>query len=119
MATETKAPSMTEEVWQAQLLDLAHFLGWKHMHVRRSIGKGRQWTTATNVKGWPDLTLWNGKQQRVLFVELKSAAGVVSSDQTRVLASLRAAGAEVAVWYPDDLLEAHAVLAGRSRLVSI
>lgn len=108
------AATMTEADWQQQVIDLAHHLGWQHMHVRRSIGKGRRWTTATNVKGWPDLTLWNERQQRIVFVELKSTNGTVEPDQETVHASLRAAGLEVYVWRPDDLDVAHAALKPRS-----
>lgn len=102
--------AMTEAEWQEQLLDLAHMLRWQHLHVRRTIGKGRKWTTSTNVVGWPDLTLWNEQQQRVMFVELKSEAGKVSPEQEAVLASLAAAGLEVHIWRPSDLDAAHEAL---------
>lgn len=102
---------LSETEWQQQVIDLAHALGWQHLHVRRSIGKGQSWTTATNVKGWPDLSLWSERQRRVMFVELKTRTGVVSPDQQRVLASLEAAGQEVHVWRPADLDAAHAALA--------
>lgn len=42
----------TEAQWQAQVLQLAGALGWRSMHVRRSIGKGHQWTTSTSCVGW-------------------------------------------------------------------
>lgn len=106
---------MTETEWQEQLLELAHALGWQHMHVRRSIGKGKRWVTATNVSGWPDLTLWSERQQRIVFVELKSETGKTSDDQDVVLASLRAAGQEVHVWRPSDLDEAQRVLTAARR----
>ena len=98
------APKMREvEEWQPQFLDLAHMLGWQHMHVRRTIGKGRKWTTGTSVKGWPDLTLWHEGQVRLIFVELKSDDGRLSPDQEVVLASLDAAGQETYVFRPSDL----------------
>lgn len=104
---------MTEAEWQQQFLDLAHAYGWRHMHVRRSIGKGRRWTTATNVTGWPDLTLWHERQQRVLFVELKSADGQPSPEQVEVLASLaRAVPGGAHLFRPDDLEAARSLLAG-------
>jgi len=102
---------MTEAEWQQQFIDLAHFYRWKHMFVRRSVGRGRRWTTATNVPGWPDLFLWNEAQRRTMHVELKSEGGVLSDDQRRVLQSLEAAGQEVHVFKPDDLTDARLVLA--------
>ena len=96
-------PAISERDWQAQVVELAHKLGWKHMHVRTSRGKGGRHTTATNVDGWPDLFLWNERQQRTIFAELKSAKGVVSDDQRAVLRSLLLAGQEVHIWRPDDL----------------
>lgn len=103
-----------EAAWQGQVLDLAHALGWRTMHVRRSIGKGRRWTTATSVVGWPDLVLWSERHKRVVFVELKSESGLLSADQVEVLESLRAAGQQAYVWRPSDLDEAHRVLACRA-----
>lgn len=100
---------MTEAEWQQQVIDLVHLCGWKHMHARRSIGKGRKWTTALNVTGWPDLTLWKPGHGFV-FVELKSDTGWVTPEQREVLASLAAAGGEVHVWRPCDLDEAKRVL---------
>lgn len=44
---------MTEADWQGQVIDLAHAYQWRHLHVRRTIGKGKKWVTATNVAGWP------------------------------------------------------------------
>lgn len=96
----------TEAEWQEHVIEAAHLFGWRHLHVRRSIGKGRKWTTATNVRGWPDLFLWNETQRRTMAVELKSATGVVEPDQEAVLASLAAAGLEVHVWRPADLDDA-------------
>lgn len=103
---------VTEAQWQEQVFELAHLLGWRHMHVRRSIGKGRKWTTATNVTGWPDATLWNGRQKRIIFVELKSEKGKPTPEQIEVMASLEAAGQEVYLWRPSDLDVAHRVLRG-------
>ncbi len=105
-------PPMSETTWQEQLLDLAHFLGWKHMFVRKSIGKGRKWTTATNVKGWLDLTLWSERQQRVMFVELKSEDGKPTPEQLAMMASWERAGQEVYLWRPSDLEAAKVILQG-------
>jgi hypothetical protein len=106
---------ISETAWQEQVIDLAHTLGWRHMFVRRSIGKGRKWTTATNVPGWPDLTLWSEGRTRVIFAELKSESGKPSPDQIAVLRSLTNAGCETAIWRPSDLYHVALVLNGRAR----
>lgn len=93
---------MREADFATQLVDLANRCGWKHCHVRRTIGKGRRWTTGTSVKGWPDYYLWHPQAQDSLFVELKANDGHLSPDQVEVIASLRKAGLEVHVWAPRD-----------------
>lgn len=100
-----------EADFQEAVIEAAHVYGWKHMHVRRSIGKGRKWTTATNV-AWPDLTLWNERQQRFLVAELKSEMGVLSDQQVAVLSSLRAAGVEAYTWRPSSWPAIEMVLRG-------
>lgn len=101
---------MTEAEWQASVVDLARILGWRHMHARRSIGKGSRWTTATNVTGWPDLVLWSERQQRVIFAELKTDTGKLTTEQVEVLRSLRTAGAECHVWRPAQLKDIRDIL---------
>lgn len=66
--------------------------------------------------GFPD---WVIVGQAVLFRELKSADGVLSPEQTRVKYTLLAAGADFAVWRPDDLISGQiqrelAAIAGRT-----
>lgn len=92
---------MTSEAeLQAQVVELARICGWRTMHVRRSIGKGRRWTTSTSVVGWPDLALWRPGQ--FLLVELKTDRGQLSNEQAVVVASLRVAGVDARVWRPSD-----------------
>lgn len=100
---ESRGIGPTEAEHQAQVIELAHLLGWHHLHVRRSIGKGRTWVTATNVVGWPDLLLWHEQQRRVIAAELKSEKGTVTDEQRQVLDSLAAAGLETHVWRPSDM----------------
>lgn len=107
------AAKVDEATWQAQLIELAHMLGWAHLHVRRSIGKGRRWVTATNLDGWPDLTLirpTEGYDGEIIFVELKAEAGKVTDEQLAVHDMLRKAGHDVYVWRPSDLEAAQARL---------
>lgn len=104
---------MLESEWQTQIVDLAHLNGWRHLHVRRSIGRGQRWTTTTNVVGWPDLLLWHESDQRVLAIELKVGKNAPTVEQIEVLGSLRAAGIETAILWPDMLDEAVELLARR------
>lgn len=108
----------SEVEWQAQVVQLAGMLGWRHNHTRRSIGKGRKWTTATSVVGWPDLELWHEQQQRVIYAELKTRTGRLTPEQKATLISLARAGCEVAVWRPADLPDVHEALQGK-RLPSL
>jgi len=103
---------MSEQVWQQQFVQLAGYLGWKHLHVRRSLGRGRKWVTATNIDGWPDLHLWHETIQRAIYVELKSEAGRLRPQQIDVLGSLTRAGQEVYVLKPSDLELARRILSG-------
>ena len=104
----------TEAEFQQQVIDLAHLLGWKHLHVRRTIGRKNQWVTSTNVKGWPDLFMWNERQQRTIAAELKSATGEATDEQTAVLASLAASGVPSYLWRPSDWPEIETTLRGGS-----
>ena len=99
-----------EAEFQNQVVDLAHMLGWVHLHVRRSIGKGKQWVTATNLKGWFDLLFWHPVRGGLIAVELKSADGVLRPDQVEVADSFRAAGFAVYCWRPADMPEIQRVL---------
>lgn len=112
MARHT-AVAATEAEWQAQISHLAKILGWKVLHIRRSIGKGHRWTTTTSIIGWPDLTLWNERQQRIIFAELKSEHGVLTPEQIDVLHSLDRTGLETYVWRPAMLEEIRDILSGR------
>jgi len=106
--------TMTHEEWQAQVVELAHILGWKHLHVRRTIGRGRKWTTSTNRTGWPDLFLWHD-QRGFVAIELKVKPDKPTPEQVEVLDELARAGARTMVAYPDDLGEVQEILSGRSR----
>lgn len=93
---------MLESEFQESVLELAHLLGWKHLHVRRTIGRGKKWTTSTNRVGWPDLLLWKAGRGFVA-IELKVHPKKATPEQVEVLAELEAAGARTMVAYPEDL----------------
>lgn len=112
MRAVVRGPQPTEAEFQAAFVELARALGWRCNHTRRAIGKGRTWTTATSIVGWPDLTCGHAGQRRLIFVELKSAKGKVSEDQSKVLRWLQDCGQEVFVLRPDDWDRAVEILRG-------
>lgn len=91
---------ISEADFLSQILDLATLYGWEAAHFRPAqTSKG--WRTPVQGslgKGWPDLVLV--RRERLMFVELKTDKGVVSSDQHRVLEVLERTGAYVNVWHP-------------------
>lgn len=98
--------------WQQQVTDLAKMYGWQVLHVRKSIGKGKRWQTTTSIVGWPDIWAW--KPGRGFFaIEIKVAPDRVTDEQRAVLLSLRDAGAEAVVAYPEDLPAIQALLSRR------
>ena len=99
--------SPTEAEWQAIVIDLAHLHGWQVMHVHPMTSR-RGTRTPTSTIGWPDLVLWRPGQ--ILYRELKTDRGRITAAQTRVLASLDAAGGDVGVWRPKDWDQVHATL---------
>lgn len=93
--------TLTEAQWQAQVVEAAHLFGWQHLHVRRTIGRKKQWVTSTNVKGWPDLFLWH-PSHGFAAIELKVGRNTTTPEQVEVLTSLALAGARTLIAYPND-----------------
>jgi hypothetical protein len=97
---------VTETQLQSAVIECAQLLGWRVAHFRPAKTE-RGWRTPVqgDGKGFPDLVLVHTRQRRVLFVELKSAAGVVSAEQQDWLQRLMFAtgrNLQVALWRPDD-----------------
>lgn len=92
---------MTESELQAAVIELARLLGYLVAHFRPAQTE-RGWRTAVqgDGKGFPDLVL--AGRGRVLFVELKGAAGKLSDEQVGWLGLLKLSGAETFVWRPRD-----------------
>ncbi len=89
-------PEMSEAKLLAQVRALAAIRGWLCYHTHDS---------RRSQAGYPDLTLCRarpGEKGRVVFVELKSHCGRLTAAQRLWTDTLRAAGAEVHVWRPDD-----------------
>lgn len=92
---------ISEAEWQQQVIDLASALGWRVLHIRRSVGKGKRWTTTTSIVGWPDI-FGIHPTKGFAAIELKVGRNRPTEDQLAVLEELRAAGARVMVAWPSD-----------------
>jgi VRR-NUC domain-containing protein len=90
------ARDMSEDALLAQVRRAALTLGWIVYHTHDS---------RRSEPGFPDLVLVSPRQGRILWRELKTARGRVSVEQQKWLDALRAAGQDVGVWRPVDLLE--------------
>lgn len=104
-AEDRRLRALSEADWQAQVLDVAAFYGWRAHHAPRA-GIRRNGTvrrTHNTQPGAPDLLLVRGI--RVVFAELKREGpqGVVSAAQQEWLDALAATSVEVYVFRPSDL----------------
>lgn len=99
--------AMSEDDLLRAVLDMARVLGVRSAHFRPArIKRGDgSWAWVTPVqgdgKGYPDITL--AGRSGVLFRELKSDTGTLEPDQQVWASALAAAGADFAVWRPEDL----------------
>ena len=94
---------LSEADFLRRIIDQAHAQGWIVAHFRsaRVLKDGEEtWRTPVQADGagFPDLVLVRGP--RLLFVELKSAEGVVSPEQQVWLKALAATKVEVYVFRP-------------------
>jgi len=104
---------MKESYFQSQVILLAKLHGWLVMHTRAvEIRPGVWKTPLQGHAGYPDLTLAH-KYKGVIFAELKSDIGRVSTMQKAWHETLSAAGAEVYVWRPKDIQDISDRLAKR------
>lgn len=107
-------PVETEAQWQAVVVGLARFHGWRVHHGRpMRDDKGRVRTPITGDRGFFDLVLM--RRERVVLVELKSATGKLGPGQPEWLelgrAAANAAGnVQCFVWRPADWAEVQEVL---------
>jgi hypothetical protein len=95
---------MTESEFQSAVIEYAKMRGWMVMHTRPAqVRPGRWATPLSGNPGFPDLVLVRPVHGDVVFAELKKDGGRLSVGQKAWLTALKAAGAEVYIWYPDDM----------------
>lgn len=86
------------------MVKLARIAGWHVYHTYRS---------TRSQPGFPDLTLVRGP--RLIFAELKSDTGYLTSDQAVWLRLLTNTCAEVHMWRPKDIATVAEILSPRYR----
>lgn len=105
-ARATLDAAMTEEEWQAQVLELARAQGWLCYHTRDS---------RRSEPGFPDLVMVRGAQ--LIFLELKSHKGTAASVEQKEwmgrLKQVRYVHADIA--RPKDWPEIETALKARTR----
>jgi len=91
-----------EREFQRTVIQGAHALGWivAHFHTIKDARRGWVTPAAADGAGWPDLVLVGRGQ--ILFRELKTRTGRLSVDQAAWGEHLTTAGADYAVWRPQD-----------------
>lgn len=93
---------MSEKALQNAIAEMAQTLGYLVFHARPAMNKDGTWVTPVKYdgKGYPDLTIVG--HDKVLFVEVKSAKGVVSPEQAAWIEEMQKTSNYAAVWYPSD-----------------
>src|SRR3990167_8846518 len=104
---------LTEAQFSAQIIDLAHYLGYTVAHFRpaRGIKNGKEtWRTPVGAdgKGFPDLVLVRPgndplvpgpkREGRLIFAELKRPPNQLSPEQEAWLELLKETPAKVYLW---------------------
>lgn len=93
MQPEDPRLKMAEAELQSAIVELLGFLKYDWYHTRDSRGSNA---------GFPDLTVWGGRHNRLLFAELKTQKGKISAQQADTLRGLANAGQHVYIWRPYD-----------------
>lgn len=81
-----------EKTFQQQVINLARQLGWRVYHP---------YDSRRSVPGYPDLTLVS-TEHGVIWAELKTEKGRLSSAQREWLDHLTASGQTAVIWRPRD-----------------
>ena len=79
----TAVPRMSEAQWQDAVAEFAIVHGWRVAHFRPARTGSGGWATPVryNGVGFPDLVMAHAVHQVVVFVEVKSDSGRLSTDQ--------------------------------------
>jgi len=101
MGKSNALPSVTEEEFTNQVLELAKLYHWRSAHFRQArTDKGWRTAVSGDGKGFPDTILVKGS--RIIVAELKVGKNQATPEQELWLEAFRLTPAEVYVWRPDD-----------------
>ena len=104
--------AMSEEEWVDTLLAWGKQGGWLGTHFRAAKTNKGYRTPLQGDKGYVDITFSHVVLKRTLFVEAKSAKGVLRPEQKLWRDALLASGEEWFLWKPKDREEARQILLG-------
>jgi hypothetical protein len=91
---------LSEVQWERWVVRVADLYGWHGIHIRQSEGNV-QGVDRADAYGWPDWTFVK-PEVGIMFRELKTETGRLSSAQRMWHLWLHEAGADVAVWRPSQ-----------------
>ena len=93
---------VSEAGFQAAIMDMAAWCGWRRFHPRAvRTADARHLTAFAGESGFPDLVLVH-RDRGVIFAELKSERGKTTPGQRQWLNALEDANAETYLWRPQD-----------------
>ncbi len=96
---EKEVNKISEKNFEQLIKELARVNNWLYYHTYRS---------TRSVPGFPDCVMVKGT--RIVYAELKTEKGIVSSPQQQWLEALAGACNEVYLWRPSDYEEICGVL---------
>ena len=95
-----------EKDFQERVCHIARLYGWRIYSIPDS--------RRVSMAGYPDLTMWNVEQKRLIFAELKREKGKVSESQKIVLSELgQLVQCVVYVWRPSDGVSIIEIMKGK------
>jgi hypothetical protein len=103
MKKSNQLPTIHENEFTEQVLELALLYGYKRAHFRPARTKDG-WRTAVSGdgKGFPDLLLVRKRDGRKIAAELKVGKNKPTPEQLDWLETLAACGFETFLWYETD-----------------
>jgi hypothetical protein len=103
--------AISEDELLTAVLDLLQLYNWRTLHIRPA---RTAWGWETPIqgqgKGFPDILA--AGHGRLIFAELKSKLGRLTSEQVAWIEALVAAKQDVYIWRPSDLPSIAAILRG-------
>lgn len=97
--------SISEKEWQAQVLEIFGYHGWKVTHAHKAMLRDGSWITPVDAdgKGFPDLLAVHPAAGDILVAELKTEKGTASPEQLQWLTWFEAAQISAYLWRPHDV----------------